>query len=445
MSAPSPSAALARFVAETPTGAIPPALRNLARRSVTSALAAGIAGRRDPDAAAMLRVLTRLSGPARAGVIAGGPRLDVTRAAFANAMLCNLLDFDDTHAPTILHPTAPVLGAVMALAEDLGTAPAEAMTAFTLGCEVACRLADAVSPEHYRRGWHITATTGALGAALAAARLLGLDARQSLWALGHATAQASGTVETLGTMAKSTGVGNAAQAGVLAALMAAEGVAGPETPLEGPRGYLRLVTDRPDLEGLAQGLGQDWSFARNMPKPYPCGVVLNPVIEAALALRADLGTADISRIEIAGCQLLLDRTDRPLARLPRDLQVCAQHCVSAALLRGRFGPAEVDAEAAADPQIAALRTRVGPMVVEPVFTVDGARVTLWLEDGRTLSRTIAEAEGSPGRPLGDAALAAKLRAQCREPADAEALLTALSGIWSEVPLSALTGPGGDPA
>lgn len=438
-----PSVALARFAATTQVSAIPGPVRDLAQRSVTSALAAGIAGSRDPDAAAILRVLARLSAGPQAGVIAGGPRLDVTRAAFANAMLFNLLDFDDTHAGSILHPTAPVLGAVMALSEGLGSAPAEAMAAFTLGCEVSCRLADGVSPEHYRRGWHITATLGALGAALASARLLGLDAERSLWALGNATAQASGTVETLGTMAKSVGVGNAAQAGVLAALMAAEGVAGPQTPLEGQRGYLSLVTDRVALAALTAGLGQDWSFLKNMPKPFPCGVVLNPVIEAALALRAEAGfdAGRIAGIGIAGCELLLARADRPNARLPRDLQVCAQHCVSAALVRGRFGPAEVDAVAAADPAIAALRALVEAMQIDAKLGVDDARVTLRMADGRVLIRTVVNAAGSLTRPLGKADLAAKLVAQCGDAAESGRLLAALDGIWTDVPLARLCGPG----
>ena len=111
-----------------------------------------------------------------------------------------------------------------------------------------------------------------------------LDAQHIAWAFGNASAQASGLVETLGSMSKSISVGNAARNGLLSALLAAEGFSGPGQPLEGERGFLRVTAERPDFSAISEGLGRDWALLSNTYKPYPCGVVLNPVIEACLDL-----------------------------------------------------------------------------------------------------------------------------------------------------------------
>ena len=433
-----PSAILAHFVSTFPAGNLPPDLRDAASRAVFSATSAAIAGARDPETRAILRVLLPFSAAPQAGIFGHPERVDVLQAAFANAMIANALDFDDTHAGTILHPTSPVLAVVLARSEWLASSPAESMAAFTIGCEVSCRVADAVSPEHYRRGWHITASCGVFGAAAAAARLLGLDARQVVWAFGNASAQASGTVETLGTMAKSIGVGNAARAGLLAALMAREGVAGPSTPLEGRLGYLSLVTDAPRLSALTDGLGSTWSFLRNMLKPYPCGVVLNPVIEAAIALHSRIpDPGQIRSIRVTGCALLQARTDRPDAQTPRELQVCAQHCVSAALLRGQFGPEEVSAAAAADPAILTMRPRVELTVDDDGYDVDSAQVTLVLASAEEITQKVDPARGSLARPPGLPDLTGKARIATGDAALAQRLCGIVERLWQDAPLSEL--------
>src|SRR6185295_6504467 len=152
------------------------------------------------------------------------------------------------------------------------------LLAFVLGAEAEVRIGNAVSPGHYRRGWHITSTCGVFGAAIAIGKALALDAQRLVWAIGNASVQAGGLVETLGTMAKSISVGNAAKNGLLAALLARDGFSGPEHPLEGERGFLRVVTDAPKFDAICHRLGEQWELLSNTYKPYPCGVVLNPVV-----------------------------------------------------------------------------------------------------------------------------------------------------------------------
>lgn len=282
--------------------------------------------------------------------------------------------------------------------------------AFILGVEVECRLGNAVSPYHYARGWHITATCGVFGAAAAIGRVLGLDEERMLWALGNASAQSSGLVETLGSMAKSIGVGHSARGGLMAALLARQGVEGPERPLEGPRGFLQVMGQDPDPARVTDGLGRDWEMPKNNCKPYPCGVVLNPVIDACLDLRADtpLALDAISSITVFGHPLLRQRADRPAVTSGREAQVSAQHAVAVALIDGRAGVAEFSDARVHSPDVLALRDRVR-VREEAGIPVEAARLEIGLASGDTITRFVPAARGSAQRPLGDAELEAKFR------------------------------------
>jgi 2-methylcitrate dehydratase PrpD len=221
--------------------------------------------------------------------------------------------------------------------------------------------------------------------------------------------QAGGLVENLGTMAKSIGVGNAASNGLLSALLAAEGFEGPAAPLEGPRGFVRVTADAPKLEELTAELGTRWELMRNMYKPYPCGVVLNPVIEACLALRAEaqLPLSDIERVELTGHPLLRQRTDRAAPRSGREAQVSAQHAVAVVLASGRAGLDEFSDARVAAGDARAFAERVS-FTDDESYGVEAATVTLHLRGGGTKRQHVAAARGSLEVPLTDAELERKL-------------------------------------
>lgn len=404
------SATLARFLVEARWEDVPDDVRHEAKRSILNMFATALAGSRDEATGIAVDVLAGLSGPATATVIGRRERLDPLNAAFLNAAAANLHDFDDTHHPTIIHPTAPVAPALFALAEGRRAHGADLLHAFVLGVEAECRIGNAVSPGHYRRGWHITATCGVFGAAAAVGRILGLEGRRMLWALGNASAQAGGLVETLGTMSKSIGVGNAARGGILAALLAERGFSGPERPLEGPRGFLAVTSDAPDLDAITGGLGERWELRRNTHKPYPCGVVLNPVIDACLEMRNDplLSPEGIAAITVHGHPLLRERADRPAVTTGREAQVSAQHAVAASLIFGAAGIAEFSDEAVADPRVRALRARVR-VADDHAVPVEAARVVVTLEDGTGLVSAVPHGRGTPMRPLADGEIEDKLR------------------------------------
>ena len=162
-----------------------------AKRALVNFFASALGAARHPDLTALAAVLEIFSGPRQATVIGRAERLDVLSASTLNAVSANLLDYDDTHLPTVIHPAAPVAPPVLALAERQRATGADVLLALLLGVEVACRIGNAVSPQHYARGWHITATCGVFGAAAAAAKLLRLSPEHTAHALGMAFTQHS--------------------------------------------------------------------------------------------------------------------------------------------------------------------------------------------------------------------------------------------------------------
>lgn len=426
------SQAFAHFVVHSRWEDIPAPTRAHAVRSILNGFAAALGGSSDAAAQRLMETLSPLSGERIAPIIGRREQGDPALAAFLNAVAMNVFDYDDTHEGTIIHPTAPIAPALFALAAVRKVSGAELLHAFVLGVDVACRIGNAVSPGHYRRGWHITATTGVFGAAAAVGRLIGLDDPQMIWAFGNASAQASGLVETLGTMAKSIGVGNAARNGYLAAFMAKAGVEGPGAPLEGPRGFLRVTCDEPKFGELAADLGRAFEIERNMWKPYPSGVVLFPVIDACLAARRDPRFAPdkVEAVTVAGHPLLKERADRPEVTTGREAQVSAQHAVAVALARGSAGIADFSDAAVADPAVLTLRARVRPVAVDETVAVEGALLRIELAGGEAIETRVAHCSGSRQKPMDDAALEAKFRALAAHGAPGVAVEPLLDALWA---------------
>lgn len=425
---------LARFVAASRWADIPMEVRHEAKRSLLNFFAVALSACHDPTIEKAAHTFKRFSAGADAAIIGRSNRTDILNAAALNAMSANVFDFDDTHVPTIIHPTAPIAPAILALAETLTITGTDFLTAFILGVETECRLGKAISPGHYARGWHITSTCGIFGAAMASGKLLGLDARQLTWAMGIASSQASGLVETLGTMAKSIGVGNSARNGLLSALLAQNDFDGPAQPLEGARGFLNVMGEPSDIAGVVDRLGARWEILSNTYKPYPCGVVLNPVVEACLDLSrrpelADNGLARIESIEIVGHPLLRQRTDRPDVSTGREAQVSAQHAVAVALARGKAGLAQFTDAEVLDSGLRALGQRVRFRDDESLG-IEAASVTVRMRQGTAITVSIDVARGALGRPLADRDIEDKLRELCRygqSGCDPEPLIAA---VWA---------------
>ncbi len=398
---------LGEFVAASRWEAISPALRHEATRSILNHIGCALGVAQDPAVTTALAVMRQTAGAPVATVFGQSVKLDAMSAAFVNCIAGNLLDYDDTHLQTVIHPSAPVAPAALALAEQRGFSGAQVLHAFLLGAEVECRIGNAVSPGHYARGWHITSTCGGFGSAVAAAKLLGLTAGQTWHAIGIAASQSAGLVENLPSAAKNVGMGNAARNGMLAALFAQQGYQAAPAAIEGPLGWARAMGDAPDVAQITAGLGSRWEIARNTYKPYPAGIVFHAVIDACLALRAQLGVAPeaIASVEVAGDQLLQDRGDR-VVRNERDARVSIHHSAALGFVRGRAGVADFELPAVADAALAAFRAKVVARL-DTSLPRGAATVTARLLDGREATLTVTAPVGSIDNPMSDAALEAK--------------------------------------
>lgn len=423
---------LVDFITSSRGEDVPKAVRHAARRSILNVFGTALGGNRDVAVTGALKVLDRFSGPREASVIGRSEKLDMMSAAFVNAASANVHDFCDTHHPTIIHPSAPVMPALFALAETRKVSGAELLHAFVLGVEVECRLGNAVSPWHYKRGWHITSTCGVFGAAAAVAKVLGLDRERMTWTLGNASAQSSGLVETLGTMAKSIGVGASARGGLSAAFFAEAGVDGPAEPVSGPRGFTTVMGDAASLAVITGELGSRWELLANTHKPYPCGVVLFPVIDAVLELRdanPGLQFDAIQNIVVEGHSLLGERADRPSVTTGREAQVSAQHSVAAVLLYGKAGVEQFEDACVASHDVLALRRKVS--VRELADTpVDAAHVTITLANGKVMQSFVEAGRGTPKRPMSDSDIEAKVRELARYGCPGLDPSPLIDAIWS---------------
>jgi 2-methylcitrate dehydratase PrpD len=399
---------LARFIATSRWDDVPETVRKEGKRSLLNFLGCAIGSAHSGPVETALRVLLPLSGATPVTLLGRSERLDLLSAAFINAIAGNLLDYDDTHLRTVIHPAAPVAPAALALAEHRRLSGQALLHAFILGMEAECRIGNAVSPGHYARGWHITATCGVFGAAASSAKLLGMTAEPMAHALGIAASQSAGVVENLPSAAKNVGVGNASRNGLFAALLAQQGYTAAPASIEGIFGWARAMGDTPVTERITDGLGARWEVLSNTYKPYPCGIVMHAVVDVCLRLRREhaLTAANIADVTIAGDQLLLDRGDRPVGN-ERDARVSIHHCAAVALLFGAAGLREFSEPVVHDATVTALRARTRALL-DRASPRGAATATVRTTDGRTLVATVVHARGSAEDPLSDQELAAKL-------------------------------------
>jgi 2-methylcitrate dehydratase PrpD len=399
---------LARFVAETEWDALTPQVVHQAKRALVNFFAVALTGCREGAIETALQSLATFSAGKQATVIGRRERLDALSAAFLNAASANVLDFCDTHVPTVIHPTAPVAPALFALGELKCMSGRDLILAFVLGAEIECRIGLAMSPSHYRRGWHITATCGVFGAASGSAKLLALKVEPMVSALGLAATQAAGLCECLGTPAKSVHVGNAARNGLWSALLAAQGLAGPAEPLTGGQGYFHALAETPQLSILTDRLGDSWEIMKTAFKPYPCGFVVHPVLDCVIDWQRAHPDAIVEKVTVTGNPLLAARTDRPNISTSGQSQVSVQHAVAAALITGKAGVEQFGEACVNDPRVVALRSKV-VVKRDESFATTAATVDIATADGKLHKLNQRAARGSDDNPMTDSELEDKLR------------------------------------
>jgi 2-methylcitrate dehydratase PrpD len=408
--APPITAILARFASGHTSRGWSDAVEHEAHRTFYNWLGCAIGAARHEAADAALAAVAMLEPTAQATVLGRGERIDMASAALVNGITSHTFDFDDTHLKTIIHPAGPVASAVLALAEHRGASGRSVIDALVLGIDVSCRIGNAMYPDHYDRGWHITGSTGMLGAAAACARLLGLDEKKTAMALGIAASQPIGLREQFGTMTKPFHPGAAARAGLMSALLAEQGFTASPRALEAPRGFVQVVSDKRAWNEVTDELGERFEISFNTYKPFACGIVIHPSIDACVQLREQGVTPEqVQRIDLRVHPLVLELTGKKEPRDGLQGKFSVYHGCAAGLIYGRAGEEEFSDAVVNDPHVVALRNKV-QATVDPAIDEAAVHVTATLADGRRVHVRVDHAIGSLERPLSDTQLESKFNA-----------------------------------
>lgn len=412
---------------------IPDEVVNRAVQSTLDFFGVSIGASQHPLVGKMVRVSAALGSPAQTTVIGRKERRDALWAALINGSMAHILDFDDTHFPTILHGYAPILSACLALSEALPNvcddgsgmgkiSGKELIVAFVAGYETSARVALSVHPSHYDRGWHVTGTAGVFGASVACGKLLRLDVDRMVHALGIAASQASGLREMFGTMTKPFHAGKAAQNGLLAALLAREGFTSSKRSLEAERGFCHVMSDDPHLDRLTEGWASKWEILSSGFKPYPCGVVTHPAIDGVISLRQKyaLDYRRVTSVRAKCHPLVLELTGKSEPQTGLEGKFSIYHCLAVALVDGIVAPSSFTDGRVGDAEIKKVRNLV-TVTVDDSLGEDQAEVAIELEGGHVIKEFVEHASGTPERPLTAIELERKFSALVSDHPDLEAL------------------------
>ena len=453
---------LTRYVAEFIVNAnyqsIPAEVLELGKKSILDGFGLALAGSVSEHCHALLEYLKSLGANGRASVIGTGLKTAPRFAAFANGIWIHADDFDDTQLAVgkdrvyglLTHPTVPVLPPVFALSELGRRSGKDLLLAYHVGVEVECKIAEAISPRHYGDGFHSTGTSGSFGSAAACAKMHGLDARQTAYALGVVGAEAGGLRENFGTMTKPFQAGHAAENGTVAADLAALGWTAAENILEAQFGWFNAAGGGYDNNAILNKLGSPWTFVSPgvSIKPFPCGSLNHPAMWEFLTMirQNDVKPGDVDSID-CGANSKMTTTllhHRPSSGLQAKFSM--EYALAVLLLERKAGLAEFTDEAVRRPDVQEWLRRVN-FYVDPEAEAAGfdkmtSRIKIHLKNGKVLSGQATMAKGSPANPMSYEEAAEKFRG-CAEfarwPAKkAEAIIRLVRSLERQSDMGGLT-------
>jgi 2-methylcitrate dehydratase PrpD len=425
---------VAGFVVATRGQDVPADVAHLGKRSVLDGIGLALAGAASQTGNITRRYLAALGIATEDGgsmigsiVIGSDMRLPARFAAFANGISIHADDYDDTQLAIakdrvyglLTHPTAPALPPVLALAERDRKSGRELMTAYQVGVEVECKVAEAILPRHYQHGFHSTATCGAIGAAAGAAKLLGLDRETTRRALSLGATQAAGLRENFGTMTKPFHAGRAAESGVVAAEMAALGFTASPNGLEAERGFFRAAGGGYSADMIDGRLGNPWTFA--FPgvsiKPHPSGSLTHPGMSVMLDLihRHDLRPERVKRVTVGTNHNMPNALIHHRPRNELQAKFSMEFCMAILLIERKAGLEQFTDEVVNRPDVQALLQRVDFGVNAEAEAAGFDKMTtiieVELDDGTVVKGAADFGKGSPANPMSDDELKEKFR-QC---------------------------------
>lgn len=427
------TAAVTRFVAGLEFNALPDDVVALSRRCILDGLAVMLGGSEQPGMKPLERWLKRTGGSPDSRLLGeAGTRLPAHMAALWHGTAGHAMDWDDTQLAEgpgrpyglLMHPTVPPLAAALAMSDLVArergrpVTGAEFVTAFNAGFETGCKIAEAINPDHYMRGFHTSGTIGSFAAAASASKLLQLDLDGVARAIGLAASLTGGIRAGFGTMTKPLHVGRAAENGVMAALLSRDGLSANTEALDGKWGYLSIAGPGGEPALVRDRFGAPFTMASPgvSIKPYPSGVLTHPSMDALLFLMRDerLSAKDIEAVELHAGRNVLGPIRFTVARTELEGKFSFAFLLAAIILRGRAGKAEFTDEFVSSPECQAMQRRISTHYDQAVEDMGydriRSRVVVRTTDGRRLERWADENyRGSPHNPLSQTDLENKFR------------------------------------
>lgn len=405
---------LAAYVHSSRFEHLPPDAAKEGLRAFVHWVGCAAGGARSEAISRTIEVLAEFNGAKNTTLIGRPEKLDALNAAFINSQSSCALFFNDTHLATVAHPTGPVAAALLALAEHRPVSGSEFLHALILGIEIQCRVGNILTtpPAECAVGLSMVGLVGAIGAAVAVSKASGFDVDQISTAIGLAANQAGGLRQTQTSMATTQPSGHSARCGFLAALLAAKGFTCSGQMIDGANGFGVSYAQRPNYDAALSGLGDTFETTRLSYKPYPCGVVSHPAIDACLeiARRQDFDHRKVARVELSVNDIVMKLMDRPDPANATEATFSIQHWAAAALFYKQAGIAQTTAEAAGNRDVDALRRRI-TLKPDNAVAKSAASARVTLNSGETLSAHVANCRGSEKRPMSDDDISEKTRAQ----------------------------------
>jgi 2-methylcitrate dehydratase PrpD len=397
---------MADFCLDASWQGLPERVKGETVRALVNWMACAVGGARTALADAAVRGVVAMEPEGATPVVGRSERVGLASSAMLACINSSAHTFDDTHLATITHPTGPVAAAAFAAAHALATsgqpvAGSELLASLIIGMELECRLSNAIAATGGSNlGWYMTGLSGGVGAAAAVGRLLGLPRAKMISALGLAATQSGGLRATHGSMAIAYVPGVAARNGVASAYMASAGFTCSDHAIDGRNGLLQVLSATADPDQVTNGLGTEYEVLRNTYKPYPCGIVIHPAIDACLRIAREegVGSDRIQRIDLRVHADAMNLTWRKLPSSDLDAQVSLYHWVAASLVCGEAGVAQGELRWVLDERVRALQ-EITHVEVDPALRDNQAVVSVKLQDGRTVSATTENAIGSVTNPM----------------------------------------------
>lgn len=424
---------VADFVVTVQHDTFPSDAMHIAKRCVIDGLGVILAGSSEPCTSIVRNYVLAVDGKKESTVLGQGKtRAPAHLAGLVNGTAGHAMDWDDTalsrtpDRAVLLHPTLPPLVAGLAIGEKLGASGRDLLTAFLVGFEVECKIAEAIHPSHWERGFHTSNTMGVFGAATAAAKLMGLTIKQVRSAIGIAASMAAGVLVNLGTMAKPLHVGRAAENGIVSAQLAAGGFAAHPDALEGHKGFFHAFGGGFDPDKIRGKLGLPFSIINPgvSIKPYPCGVVGHPAMDAMrkLVIQEDIRPEQVEHVRVAtGSNVLGPKGPLRYKKAKNELEAkfCVPFQMASMIIRRKAGIMEFSDKFVQSTAVQDMMDRV-EAVVEPEIDALGkdkivSLIEVRLKDGRILREKSSEHyRGGPDNPLSGEELAEKFY-DCTQP------------------------------